>query len=577
VSSKTVVIALSAGLLGAIGMYGLQQSGILNSSADGVGSSASAEKKILYWVAPMDANFRSDKPGKSPMGMDLIPVYEGAENNDDDSNAIKIKASVVNNIGVRTASVKRLDLSQNIETVGYLNYDESKIKQVHVRSDGWIEHLGVKSVGERVKRGQLLFEYYSPDLANAQAEYLQALQTRRTGLIAASAERLRALDFNRDQIDQLRKTRKIQRLVQIRAPQDGVVSSMNVRDGMYITQQQSTFTLADLSSVWLLADVFEDQAQAVKVGQDASMSLSYAPGKHWEGRVEYIYPTLDAKARTLKVRLKFDNPDEELKPNMYAKVSISGVGKDDVLTVPREAVIRSGKRDRLILALGEGRFKSVEVISGIEANQRIEIVKGISENDKVVTSGQFLIDSEASLSASIQRLSDTEEADNKADETTAPTAMAKVNALMPDHAMVNLTHDPIASIGWPAMTMDFKLLQGASLDGLKENDSVHITLAQDDEGMWGISKIMPMSGPKIEAYGEGVINSVSVENNTLNMKHAPIPEIGWPEMEMDFTKLGDFDLSELNAGDKIRFGLSKDSEGMFGLGSVKVLEKGNAQ
>jgi len=576
VSSKTVVIALSAGILGAIGMYGLQQSGILNSSVGSMGSSARAEKKILYWVAPMDPNFRSEKPGKSPMGMDLIPVYEGAENNDDDSNAIKIKPSVVNNIGVRTASVERLDLSQNIETVGYLDYDESKIKQVHVRSDGWIEHLGVKSVGERVKRGQLLFEYYSPDLANAQAEFLQALQTGRTGLISASAERLRALDFNRDQIDQLKKTRKIQRLVQIRAPQDGVVSAMNVRDGMYITQKQSTFTLADLSSVWLLADVFEDQAQAVKVGQEASMSLSYAPGKHWKGRVEYIYPTLDAKARTLKVRLKFDNPDEELKPNMYAKVSISGVGKDGVLTVPREAVIRSGKHDRLILALGEGRFKSVEVISGIEANQRIEIVKGISENDKVVTSGQFLIDSEASLSASIQRLSDTD-AKEESGETAAPTTMAKINSLMPDHGMVNLTHEPIPAIGWPAMTMDFTLLQNASLDGLKENDSVHITLAQDAEGMWGIAKIMALTSPKIEAYGEGVINSVSVDRGTINMKHAPIPEIGWPEMEMDFTKLGDFDISALKAGYKIRFGLAKDGEGMFGLGSVEILEKGNAQ
>lgn len=575
-SSKTVVIALSAGILGAIGMYGLQQSGILNSSVGSMESSASAEKKILYWVAPMDPNFRSEKPGKSPMGMDLIPVYEGAENNDDDSNAIKIKASVVNNIGVRTASVERLDLSQNIETVGYLDYDESKIKQVHVRSDGWIEHLGVKSVGERVKRGQLLFEYYSPDLANAQAEFLQALQTGRTGLISASAERLRALDFNRDQIDLLKKTRKIQRLVQIRAPQDGVVSAMNVRDGMYITQKQSTFTLADLSSVWLLADVFEDQAQAVKVGQEASMSLSYAPGKHWKGRVEYIYPTLDAKARTLKVRLKFDNPDEELKPNMYAKVSISGVGKNGVLTVPREAVIRSGKHDRLILALGEGRFKSVEVISGIEANQRIEIVKGISENDKVVTSGQFLIDSEASLSASIQRLSDTD-AKEESSETATPTTMAKVNSLMPDHGMVNLTHEPIPAIGWPAMTMDFTLLQNASLDGLKENDSVHITLAQDAEGMWGIAKIMAMTSPKIEAYGEGVINSVSVDRNIINMKHAPIPEIGWPEMEMDFTKLGDFDISALKAGYKIRFGLAKDGEGMFGLGSVEILEKGNAQ
>lgn len=575
-SSKTVIIALSAGLLGAIGMFGAQQSGVFGGPIVSMSSSDSTEKKVLYWVAPMDPNFRSDKPGKSPMGMDLIPVYEGQENNDDDSGAIKIKPSIVNNIGIRTAPVERMNLSRNIETVGYLDYDESKIQQVHVRSDGWIEKLVVKSVGERVQSGQLLFEYYSPGLANAQAEYLQALQTGRKGLIAASAERLRALNFSHAQINALSKSRKIQRLVQVRAPQDGVVSVMNVRDGMYITQKQSTFTLADLSSVWLLADVFEDQAQAVKVGQDARMVLSYAPGKHWKGKVEYIYPTLDAKARTLKVRLKFENPEEELKPNMYAKVSISGVGKNDVLTVPREAVIRSGKRDRLILSLGEGRFKSVEVISGIEANQRLEIKKGISDKDTVVTSGQFLIDSEASLSASIQRLSGGEE-EPGSEEMPAPSTMAKVNALMVDHGMVNLTHEPIPEIGWPAMTMDFKLLKGASLDEIKVNDSVHITLAKDDEGVWGISKIMIPTGPKIEAYGEGVINTVSVDDGIINMKHDPIPEIGWPAMEMDFSKLGDFDITLLKAGDKVRFGLAKNSEGMFGLGSVEVLEKGKTR
>jgi len=504
VNSKTVIIALSAGLLGAIGMYGAQQTGLLGAPANSMSSDDRVEKKALYWVAPMDPNFRSDNPGKSPMGMDLIPVYEGQENNNDESGTIRINPSVVNNIGVRTALVERLDLSRNIETVGYLDYDESKIQQIHVRSDGWIEKLAVKSVGERVKKGQLLFEYYSPDLANAQAEYLQALKTARQGLIAASAERLRALDFSRAQINTLRKKRMIQRLVPIRAPQDGVVSAMNVRDGMYITQKKSTFTLADLSSVWLLADVFENQAQAVEVGQDAEMKLSYAPGQSWKGKVEYIYPTLDAKSRTLKIRLKFENPDEALKPNMYAKVSISGLGKEDILTVPREAVIRSGKKDRLIVALGEGRFKSVEVLSGIEANQRIEIIKGISENDTVVTSGQFLIDSEASLSGSIQRLSDV-------DETTKTSAT------------------------------------------------------------------MASTGPKIEAYGEGVINKVSLDSGLINMAHDPIPDIGWPAMEMDFSKLGEFDIAALKAGDKIRFGLAKDSEGMYGLGSVEVLEKGKAQ
>jgi len=372
--------------------------------ACGYGSivNAEEEKEILYWVAPMDQNYRRDKPGKSPMGMDLIPVYaDAAESN----GGVSISPEVVQNLGVRTTVAERTRLWRGIDTVGYVDYDESKVSHIHLRTEGWIERLTVQSEGERVKKGEFLFELYSPKLVNAQEELVTAMASGNKGLIRASKERLSALGVSDSQIKKLQKDRKIQQRISVYAPQDGVVSTLPVREGMFVQPSMKVMSLGDLSSIWILAEVFERQSAWVKVGQPAEVSLSYQPGKIWQGKVEYIYPDLDPKTRTLKVRLRFDNPDEMLKPNMYANIRIFGGPREDTIVIPIEALIRTGREQRVIISLGDGRFEARAVTAGIESGDYVEILQGIEEGELVVTSGQFLIDSEASMRASLKRIS----------------------------------------------------------------------------------------------------------------------------------------------------------------------------
>lgn len=450
------------------------------------------EKKILYWVAPMDPAYRRDGPGKSPMGMDLVPVYDEG----DDSGGVTVSSAVLQTMGVRTAKVVRDRLWRRIDTVGYVGFDENRISHIHVRANGWIEKLLVKSEGERVKKGQLLFEFYSPDLVNAQQEYLQAVRSDNRVLIEASHDRLVALGIAESQISALSKTRKVDQLVRVYASQDGIVSLLKAREGMYITPAMEIMSLADLSSVWVLTEVFEKQVDWVKVGEFADVRLSYLPGKLWEGKVEYVYPSLNPDTRTLKVRLRFDNPGEALKPNMFADVTIYGGAKKDLLIIPRDALIRTGDEDRVILSRGEGRFAARKVTAGIEAGNRVEIISGLSEGDDVVTSGQFLIDSEASLKASLQRMSEPPAQQMKSAGEEMNTSSEPVKAVMADsitgkgvlHAVnapehkLNMTHEPIPAIDWPAMTMDFRVAEGVPLDGLKAEDTVQFQLRQDEDG-----------------------------------------------------------------------------------------------
>ena len=445
------------------------------------------EKKILYWVAPMDANFRRDEPGKSPMGMDLVPVYDDGE----DGITVKISPAVENNMGVRTAIVKKDKLWRRIDTVGYVDFDENNISHIHLRTKGWIEKLLIKSEGERVTKGQLLFEVYSPELVNAQEEYLQAVRSNHKGLTRASRERLEALGVSASQIEIINKQRRINQYVKIFAKQDGIVAKLNVREGMFVMPQKEVMSLADLSSVWILAEVFESQADWVKQGQSAEVKLSYLPGREWEGEVEYIYPSLDPKTRTLKVRLRFENKDEALKPNMFANVTIYGGAKRDVVIVPREALIRTGNDERVIVSIGEGRFQPKDVSVGIESGEYVEIMKGVNVGDKVVTSGQFLIDSEASLKASIARMSSSNDEMSNDGVTGVKAEMVKskkiigtgiLNELMPSQNKINMAHDPIPALDWPDMVMDFDLKDSVSLQGLNKGDKVEFELEKGDGG-----------------------------------------------------------------------------------------------
>ena len=363
---------------------------------------ADGDRDILYWVAPMDANYRRDKPGKSPMGMELVPVY--ADEAGGDGSSVTIAPEMVQNLGVRTAVAERSRLWRGIDTVGYVDYDESMVSHIHLRTEGWIEHLAAHSEGERIRKGETLLELYSPELVNAQSEFVQAIKVGNKGLIGASRERLAALGIPADQISRLEKTHKVQQNIVIRAPKDGVVSHLAVRHGMYVKPEKQVMTLADLSSVWILAEVFERQVDWVKVGQTAEVSLAFLPGRTWEGKVEYIYPSLDPVTRTLKVRLRFPNPDESLKPNMYANVKIYGGPGNDVVVIPIEALIRTGREERVIIARGEGHFESRQVHAGIESGDWVEINEGVDAGENIVISGQFLIDSEASLKASMMRM-----------------------------------------------------------------------------------------------------------------------------------------------------------------------------
>jgi Cu(I)/Ag(I) efflux system membrane fusion protein len=365
---------------------------------------AETGKDILYWVAPMDPNYRRDKPGKSPMGMDLVPVYA----DDAGSNRVSIEASVVQNLGIRTKQAEKTRLWRGIDTVGYVDYDESRVSHIHLRTEGWIENLAVESEGERVKKGERLFDLYSPELVNAQREYVTAIASGNKSLVRASKERLAALGVSDDQIRQIEDTRKTKQIISVYAPQDGVVSSLMVREGMFVKPAQNVMSLGDLSSVWLLAEVFERQAAWVSKGQAAEVKLSYLPGQVWHGKVEYIYPSLDPKTRTLKVRLRFDNPDEGLKPNMYANVRIFGGPKENIIVIPLEGLIRTGQDERVIVDAGDGYFEARDVVAGIESGDYVEIIQGVDEGERIVVSGQFLIDSEASMRASLMRMDSTD-------------------------------------------------------------------------------------------------------------------------------------------------------------------------
>ena len=384
----------------------------------GVSLAADEEGEILYWVAPMDSNYRRDKPGKSPMGMDLVPVY--ADESGDGGNTVTIAPEVVQNLGVRTAVAERSRLWRGVDTVGYVDYDESKVSHIHLRTEGWIENLAVRSEGERVKSGMHLFDLYSPELVNAQEEFVQALRLGNQGLVRASRSRLMALGIPPSRVEQLEKDRKPGQTIPVYAPQDGVVATLSVRDGMYVKPATRVMSLADLSSVWLLAEIFERQSDWVDVDMPAEVSLAYLPGRTWEGTVEYIYPSLDPATRTLKARLRFANPDEALKPNMYANVRIYGGPKDDVVVIPIEGLIRTGREERVIISLGEGRFESRSVRAGIESGDWVEVLEGVEAGDAIVVSGQFMIDSEASLRASMRRMTPLDEAGD-----AQPDAMEK--------------------------------------------------------------------------------------------------------------------------------------------------------
>ena len=402
----TWIAMLVAFLMGAVAIssvnYFFQDSDKQSEANDGDGNDDNAP---LYWVAPMDANYRRDEPGLSPMGMDLIPVYsQDRSERDDEAGTITISADVVNNLGVRTGVAERKKLHNEIMTVGYVQFDEDKLIHIHPRVSGWIEKLYVKASGEPVKQGKPLYDLYSPELVNAQEELVLAVNRKNTRLIQASEDRLRALQIPMSFIEELKRGLKVQQTVTFLAPQNGVVANLHIREGFFVQPGTTMLSIGSLEQVWVEAEIFERQVSLVHKNDRVTMRLDYLPGKVWEGRVDYMYPALDKKTRTARIRLRFDNTDKQLKPNMFAQVKVHSDSATPLLVIPREALIRTGVQDRVVLALGDGRYKSIEVHIGQRNQDVVEIIQGLDEGDRVVTSAQFLLDSESSKTSDFTRM-----------------------------------------------------------------------------------------------------------------------------------------------------------------------------
>ncbi|MCE8015980.1 efflux RND transporter periplasmic adaptor subunit [Halomonas sp. MCCC 1A17488] len=446
---------------------------------------ANEEREILYYRHPHNPSVTSPEPRKDEMGMDFIPIYAGG--GDALPGTVSISPVVQQNLNVRIGSVARGDLARLVETVGFVDYDESRLSHVHLRTQGWIEDLSVRTTGERVEEGQLLFRLYSPELVNAQEELLHVV--RRGGSASSARERLRALGVSATEVAEIERAGQPRRLISVRAGQGGVVEALNVREGMYVTPGTEVMTIADLSQVWVIADLFEHQVDAVARGDAAHVKLPFRPGERLEGRVDYIYPSLNSPTRTVQVRLAFDNPGERLKPGMYADVQLTTRPLQGVLYLPAEAVIRTGRQDRVILALGEGHFQARGVQVGRRANGDLEIIEGLKEGERVVLSGHFLLDSEASASAELGRMSEANEEEGD-DEVWAEGRLLGIDY---DARVLNVDHGPVPLLGWPAMVMEFAVADDLGLDGLHDDMAMRFRMREREEFVYEITAIEPMA------------------------------------------------------------------------------------
>ena len=449
-------------------------------------SGDSGERVIDHWAAPMDPNYRRDKPGKSPMGMDLVPVY--ADSLSPEEDVVLVDPHVVQNLGVRSEKVKRGRLDRHVRTVGYIEFDENAMHHVHTRVDGWIEELSVKAQGDPIKQGQILFEVFSPTLLNAQQEYLRAKTGTDEAIISASEERLEALGLTQDQIRELDESQTASQRVRVFAKSDGVVAKLGVREGELVTPSTHAMSIAELERVWLLAEVLERQAGYVEVGQEVEFQLDSAPGKTYKGQVDYVYPELDPIARSLKVRITFDSGKDVVRPNMFAHVEILVKGSEPVLHVASTAVIRGGLTDRVVLDLGDGRFRSAPVVTGMEVDDRVEILTGLKEGDKVVTSGQFMIDSESNIEAALARF---EEAQAEAEEPEPPSRVsvnAVIRGILKDEGKLRVAHDRIPEWRMMKMTMNLTVADEKMLDDWEPGSEVTIDIDKG-EGRWVIVAI----------------------------------------------------------------------------------------
>ena len=383
----------------------------------------SGERQPLFYRNPMNPTVTSPVPAKDSMGMDYVPVYaEDDGNKKDSAGTVKVDPVVSQNIGIRTAVARRTSISREIRAVARVDFDEQGIARLHSKVEGWIEELRVDKTGEFVDKDDVLLSIYSPKLVSTQQEYLLALNNlealesspfddiRRGAeeLVASSRERLFLFDVPEHQIRELERTREIQKNLHIHTPVLGTVISIGARAGQYITPTTELYMIVDLSTVWVYADIYEYELPWVQVGDEVEMSLAGIPGRTFIGELDYIYPYAESKTRSIKVRLSFDNPEQLLKPEMFAEVVIKSDKQVETVVIPSEAVIRSGKSERVFVVRAPGKFEPVVVKLGIQSAGQVAVLEGIEDGDEVVVSGQFLVDSESSLREATAKMMEPE-------------------------------------------------------------------------------------------------------------------------------------------------------------------------
>jgi len=466
---------------------------------------AKAARKILYYRNPMGLPDTSPVPKKDSMGMDYTPVYEGEEPASDGSG-VKISIEKVQRLGVRTEAAAAREIVRTVRAVSTVQADERRLHTVAPRFEGWIERLHVNTTGQAVRKGDALMDVYSPELITAQQEYMIARQGAqavadgspevRAGmqrLVDGALQRLRNWDISEAELQQLQKEGKSRQTITLRSAVSGVVLEKPSIQGKRFMSGEVLYQIADLSSVWVLADVFEQELGMLRIGQSAAVRVDAYPDKVFNGKVTFIYPTVTPETRTAKVRVELANPQALLKPAMYAKVEFaSGDARGKVLAVPDSAVLDSGTRQVVLVELGAGRFEPRAVKLGTRGGGYVEVLEGVKAGEAVVVSANFLIDAESNLKAALGAFSQGTQG-VKAGQALH-RGEGSIEAVDASQSTVTLAHGPIASLKWPAMSMDFRIKDPALIRTLKPGQKIDFEFVDAGGGDYLIVRAQPAAG-----------------------------------------------------------------------------------
>ena len=474
-------------------------------------------RKVLYYRNAMGLPDTSPVPKKDQMGMDYIPVYEGGdESNQTDSTTpgqITISVEKVQKLGVKTEQAALRTLDKTVRAAGRVEANERHVYNISPKFEGWIEKLHVNTTGEPVKKGQALFDAYSPDLVSTQREYAIAAEgvaslkdadeaTRRNmqQLADSSLLRLKNWDISEQQLQDLSKSETTKRSLTFNSPVNGIVLEKKALQGMRFMPGEMLYQIADLSSVWVVADVFEQDIALVKIGAKASVKINAYPDKQLDAVITYVYPTLNATTRTVSVRLEMANPQGLLKPAMFAQVEMPVTSKGKVLAVPISAVIDSGTRQIVLVQLAQGRFEPREVRLGSRSDNYVEVLSGVAKGEQVVVAANFLIDAESNLKAALGGLGHAHgggaaqgAAEQPKSAVVGHQAQGKLDAINAD-GTVTITHEAIKTLGWPGMTMDFALANSSLAQGVQPGTAISFELVERKPGEYVITKMQAKHG-----------------------------------------------------------------------------------